>query len=147
MTFNHDFWKRNTPYRATYPACRAVISAETLERKSARRMVRAIQSAYYQEARNPSLEKTLAASAKTIGLDEHQFVEALRSEETEQRLQQHLSITHQLQVTGFPALFYVDDKNRPHPLTLGFSQADNLERKLGELALPGHSTVGLGASP
>lgn len=27
VTFNHDYWKLNTPYRSTYTACRAVISA------------------------------------------------------------------------------------------------------------------------
>ena len=129
VSFNHDFWKLNTPYRSTYPACRAVIAAECLEEKSAQQMVRAIQSAYYLEARNPSLKETLIACASSIGLDENQFSEAIMSKETEQRFQHHLSIAEQLQVRGFPALFYVNEKNQAFPLALGFSQAANLEQQ------------------
>lgn len=49
VNFDHDYWKLNTPYRSTYPACRAVISAESLKAKSAHQMVKAIQSAYYTQ--------------------------------------------------------------------------------------------------
>lgn len=133
VTFNHDFWKLNTPYRSTYPACRAVISAERLNVKSAARMVKAIQSAYYKEAKNPSLEDTLIACAGAIGLDEEQFSEVLKSEETEQRLQQHLGITQQLQVRGFPALFYVDGNNQAYPLAMGYSQVAKLEQRFKKI--------------
>lgn len=133
VTFNHDFWKLNTPYRSTYPACRAVISAENLKAKSSHQMVKAIQSAYYLEAKNPSLEETLIACASSIDLDESQFFKVFKSEETEQQLQQHLSITQQLQVRGFPALLYIDDRKQVSPLTLGFSQMLNLEQQLNHI--------------
>lgn len=129
VTFNHDFWKLNTPYRSTYPACRAVVSAEHLKAGSAQSMVKAIQSAYYQQAKNPALDDILIECAKTIGLDERAFSEAYTSEGVAQRFHQHLSIARQLQVNGFPALFFIDDKNHAYPLTLGFCQtADLLER-------------------
>ena len=130
VSFNHDFWKLNTPYRSTYPACRAVIAAESLKTKSSQQMVKAIQSAYYQEAKNPSLEETLIACACSIDLDENQFLEVFKSKETEQRFQQHLSITYQLQIKGFPALLYVNDKNQVSPLALGFSLAADLEQQV-----------------
>ncbi len=135
VTFNHDFWKLNTPYRSTYPACRAVISAESLKVKSAQQMVKSIQSAYYLEAKNPSLEETLIECASSIGLDKNQFLEVFKSEETEQRLQQHLSLTYQLQVRAFPALFFINDKNQAYPLTLGYTQAKNLEQQLNNIKL------------
>lgn len=130
VNFNHDFWKLNTPYRSTYPACRAVISAEALAENSAPKMVKEIQSAYYCQAKNPSLEETLIASASSIGLDEKQFLDVFKSEETKRRFQQHLSIAHQLQVSGFPALFYIDEKNHAHPLILGFSDVASLEKRM-----------------
>ncbi len=129
VTFNHDFWSLNTPYRSTYSACRAVISADNLIEKSAQKMVKAIQSAYYMEAKNPSLEETLIGCANSIGLDENQFLEVFKSEKTEQQFQQHLSFTHQLQVRSFPALIYIDEKNNSYPLTLGFCQASDLEQR------------------
>jgi len=129
VTFNHDFWKLNTPYRSTYPACRAVIAAELLKAKSSQKMVKAIQAAYYQEAKNPSLEEALIDGANSIGLDKKQFLEVFKSKETEQRLQDHLRVAQQLQVRGFPALFYINDKNQAYPLTLGFCQTSRLEEQ------------------
>lgn len=105
VSFNHNYWQLNTPYRSTYIACRAVIIADKYVADGAQRMVKAIQSAYYQAAKNPSLESTLADCANTIGLDREIFIKALSSQEIEQQLQQHLAISRQLNVTGFPALF------------------------------------------
>lgn len=133
VTFNHDFWKLNTPYRSTYPACRAVIAAQSLKEKSAHQMVKAIQSAYYLEAKNPSLEETLIACANSIGLDENQFLEVFKSEETEQRFQQHLRLTYQLQARAFPALFYINNRNETYPLTQGYTQTSNLEQRFNNI--------------
>ncbi|MEM1412047.1 MAG: DsbA family protein [Pseudomonadota bacterium] len=131
VTFNHEFWTRNTPYRSTYPACRAVIAAEQLQAGSARSMVKAIQSAYYREARNPALEATLIACAGAIGFDEAAFAEVLASAETEQRFQQQLALTRRLQVRGFPALFFVDAEGRAYPLAMGYTPADEMAQRLG----------------
>ncbi len=130
VTFNHDFWKLNTPYRSTYPACRAVVAAERLKPNSAQQMAKAIQSAYYLEAKNPSLEETLIGCASSLGLDEKEFIQVFKSEETEQRFQQHLSITHQLQIQGFPALLYINDNNQAYPLALGYNNLAGLEQQL-----------------
>lgn len=96
-------------------------------------MVKAIQSAYYLEAKNPSLDEILIGCAKSIGLDENQFVEVFKSEQTEQRLQHDLDLTRQLQVGGFPALFAIGDGNRVYPLTLGFCGAEALIERLNGL--------------
>lgn len=129
VTFNHDYWRCNTPYRSTYLACRAVIVASSLLEKGAEKMVRAIQTTYYQKAQNPSLENTLIECATEIGLDEVEFVQALNSEQTQVYLEQHLGITQQLQVTGFPALFYLDRNNQAYPLALGFCSVNELEQR------------------
>lgn len=133
VTFNHDYWKLNTPYRSTYPACRAVISAERLQAKSAQQMVKAIQSAYYLEAKNPSLEETLVACASSIGFDENLFAEVFHSADTEQRLQQHLTLTYQLQARAFPALFYGNAMNQTYPLTLSYTKTASLEQRLNTI--------------
>lgn len=133
VTFNHDYWRCNTPYRSTYLACRAVIVASSLLEKGAEKMVRAIQTAYYQKAQNPSLENTLIECATEIGLDEVEFVQALNSEQTRVYLEQHLGITHQLQVTGFPALFYLDGNNQAYPLAFGFCTFHELEQRFNRI--------------
>ena len=133
VSFNHDYWELNTPYRSTYQACRAVISAEKLSKKCAPKMAKRIQAAYYLEAKNPSLEKTLINCASSIGLDPNEFSALLKSKETEQQLQDDLKFCHQLQVRGFPALIYIDERNHARPLTLGYCKALNLEQNLNQI--------------
>lgn len=133
VTFNHDYWQRNTPYRSTYPACRAVITAEILQPQSAKKMAKAIQSAYYLQAKNPSLEATLIECAQSIGIDESAFVSMFKSKDVEQAFQHHLAMSRQLQVQGFPALFYVNDNNTAYPLAMGFTPAKDLAQRLSQI--------------
>ena len=133
VTFNHDYWHCNTPYRSTYLACRAVIVANDLLENGAEKMVNAIQTAYYQKAQNPSLENTLVECAATIGLNKGEFVHALKSEQTQKTLTQHLDITKQLHVTGFPALFYLDKNNHVFPLALGFCTFSELAQRFNRI--------------
>lgn len=135
VSFNHDFWMLNTAYRSTYPACRAVIAAEKLLPNSSQQMVKAIQSAYYQQAKNPSLINILVDCAVELGLDPAEFLNAIKSEDTEQQLQQHLNVARHLQVSGFPAMFYIDKENRAYPLTFGFCETANLEQRFNQIKL------------
>jgi len=133
VSFNHDFWKLNTPYRSTYLACRAVITAEHLKQGSSADMAKAIQSTYYQQAKNPSLEETLVACAASVGLDQAEFLAGLTSKETEAVFQQHRAISQQLWVTGFPALFYINEKKQVNPLTLGFCKTEDLKVRIASI--------------
>ena len=133
VSFNHEFWQLNTPYRSTYPACRAVIAAERIKPGSAGQMVKAIQSAYYLNAQNPALRNTLVECAINIGFNDAEFLQMLTSDETAQQLEQHLNITQQLQVRGFPALFYLHNDNQLYPLALGFSTAKELLQQFNRI--------------
>lgn len=95
-------------------------------------MVKAIQNSYYKEAKNPSLKETLVDCAISFGFDEKKFLEVFNSKETEQKLQEHLNITRSLQVRGFPAFFFVNEKREAYPLTWGFTQAFNLENQFNK---------------
>lgn len=133
VAFNHDYWQVNTPYRSTYPACRAVIAAKSIASENTPKMVKAIQSAYYQQAMNPSLAQTLIECAKAIGLEESVFKKAFESEKTEQEFQQHLNLCRQLQVGGFPALFYISEENQAFPIALGYSDTERLNQNLKQV--------------
>lgn len=134
VTFNHSYWELNTPYRSTYQACRAVISAESMVATSSEQMVKAIQSAYYSEAKNPSLNETLIDCAKSLSLNESEFELKLKSKETEQQLQDHLHLAAHLQVSGFPALFYISENNQAYPLALGYCKSEALSKRLAQVS-------------
>lgn len=104
VRFNHDFWRRCTPRRSTWPACRAVIAARQQGQQYDEAMTRAIQQAYYQQARNPSVTDTLLQLASEIGLDTRVFEAALHSERTQNTLQQEMSLASELGVYSYPDL-------------------------------------------
>jgi putative protein-disulfide isomerase len=109
VSFNYDFWSRNTPIRSTYLACRAVLAARTQHAESEPEMVRAIHRAYYQKALNPSLPETLQRCAQEIGLDVPLFARDLVSPEIERRLQQEIRQSRQLDADVYPSLRLVHD--------------------------------------
>lgn len=102
--FNHAFWSECAPRRATYPACRAVISARLQGEGLEERMIDAIQRAYYLEARNPSDDETLVALAAECGLDGEQFERALNNSETQHLLEEEIARSQALNIWSFPSL-------------------------------------------
>ena len=107
--FNWDFWSRNTPIRSTYPACRAVLAAKKQRTEAEVEMIRAIQIAYYQQAKNPSLAETLHACAHEIGLDVSTFIEDLKSSAIENELQQQIQQARSMDVHSYPSLRLVNN--------------------------------------
>ncbi len=124
--FNYEFWTRCEPRRSTWPACRAVITAEALAPGSAAAMTRAIQLAYYLNAQNPSNDETLIGAAKHIGLEADAFQLLLHSPESKSLLDQHRALGQKMDANGFPALrlvvndqvFRVSDGYMPEDKTI-----------------------------
>lgn len=104
VAFNFDFWHLNTPVRSTYPACRALLAARKQGPECETDLLRAIQLAYYQQARNPSLTPTLQACAAEIGLDSIAFSKDLLSAEVALELEQEIQIARDMGVSAYPAL-------------------------------------------
>ena len=102
--FNFDFWTQCTPRRSTWPACRAVIAARQQGDAHDERMTRAIQLAYYTQARNPSDTTTLIQLSQELGLDSRAFAGALASESVQQQLLAEIELSRQLHATSFPSL-------------------------------------------
>jgi len=102
--FNFDFWQTCTPRRSTYPACRAVIAARDQEPAIEDTMIRAIQEAYYLQARNPSDDDVLVALAAEIGLDSARFQWDLHAPEVQSQLMDDILLSRQLGAQGFPSL-------------------------------------------
>lgn len=102
--FNFDFWRACQPRRSTWPACRAVIAARTLDPSLEDPMVLAIQHAYYLEARNPSEVTTLTRLAEGLGLDGAAFAALLNAAPTQAMLAQEIALARQIGADSFPSL-------------------------------------------
>jgi len=115
--FNFDFWSNCAPRRATYAACRAVIAARQQDNAFDERMTKAIQRAYYQQARNPSDDETLLELAVEIGLDKERFTEDFYAQQTQQQLQDEINRSRELYAESFPSLvLQQDSSNWPVPI-------------------------------
>lgn len=132
--FNYEFWQRCQPRRSTYPACRAVISAEQMMTGNGMLMTEAIQQAYYQEAQNPSDVPVLAGLAEKIGLNREQFIAQMSSEKTAQTFFDDLSFCQQHGVQGFPFLGVQTDAGL-EMISAGYCSREALFKRCTDLNL------------
>lgn len=91
-------------------------------------MLRAIQHAYYLQARNPSDSEVLIAIAAEIGLDEAQFLQDFQSEALNQQLMEELGFARSIGGNSFPSLF-VETANGVVELPVDYESAqDTIEQ-------------------
>ncbi len=128
--FNHQFWSLNAPRRSTYPACRAVLAAKAQHLDLEIPMMKAIQKAYYLDAKNPSDDAILIELATDIGCNVDQFSQALNSEDTHQILMSQIHFARLLGVHGFPSLVVETESGQRLPVDFDYIDAcvalDNL---------------------
>ncbi|MBR9866657.1 MAG: DsbA family protein [Oceanospirillales bacterium] len=132
--FNHEFWQKCQPRRSTYPACRAVISADLISTGTGMLMAEAIQKAYYQEARNPSDLSVLTELAEEIGLSRKRFSSQMCSEKTAQTLFEDLSFCQQNGIQGFPFLG-IETPKGIKVISSGYCSRDQLLQRCAALDL------------
>lgn len=107
VKFNFDFWQKCTPRRSTYPACRAVISARNQGVEYDEKMTKAIQYAYYQQARNTSDSSTHIELAQELNLSIEKFKKDLLSDKTNLIFNKEMALCRKLYVESYPSLVLV----------------------------------------
>ena len=128
--FNFDFWKKCHPRRSTYPSCRAVLAAKSQNPDKEKPMIRAIQEAYYLNARNPSDDATLVAIAGELGLNEAYFEKDLNSAHTNKALKAEMRLSAEIGAQGFPSLILHTSKGYKS-IPLDYNQAKVTLKALG----------------
>ncbi len=127
VQFNFDFWEQNQPRRSTYPSCRAVIAArEVGGAEYDPKMTHAIQTAYYQQVRNPSDNSVLIELAAELGIDRDQFAAALVSNGTEQQLQQEIALCRSMGGDSFPSLVLQINNQSRWPIAINYQDVDEM---------------------
>ena len=122
--FNFDFWANCTPRRSTYPACRAVIAARKQNSELEIEMIKAIQTAYYLNAQNPSDDETLIVLAGSLELDSKIFAKDLYASETQQQLEKEIMFGRQIGAQGFPSMI-LEDKGEYQYVPLDYNDPDS----------------------
>ena len=132
VRFNFDFWTKNTPLRSTYPACRAILAVENQVPKLAESMRQLIQHAYYQEAKNPSLNETLIACAAQLSLNIDQFSKDLLSLAINIKLSEQRHFSRLLGVSSYPSLRLVL-KSEIYTIPIDYTEIDPTLNQINKL--------------
>lgn len=132
IQFNFDFWSKNTPYRSTYPACRAILAANFQGKGFSNAMRKSIQQAYYQNAQNPSLSPTLLHCAESINLDSKQFSIDFSSEKANDLLLEEINFSRSLNANSYPSLRLVLNKET-YTIPVNYTQAEASLQKIQQL--------------
>ena len=109
--FNFDFWSRCSPRRSTYPACRAIIACRMQRPELEDEMLKAIQHAYYLQAKNPSNLDILFNLAGTLGLNAQQFIHDIQSELCQIMLKKEIEFCRNIDAYSFPSLVLKQGKS------------------------------------
>ena len=132
MLFNYDFWTINIPVRSTYPACRAILAARQQGADFEDKMIGAIQTAYYQKAKNPSLTSTLLQCALEVGLAVDKFANDLTSDEIEEELQNEIATARSLSVISYPSLL-LEHGGRLFPVSVDYLDHETMIREIASI--------------
>ena len=89
-------------------------------------MIRAIQEAYYLNAKNPSDVDVLTALAEEVGCDVELFRQSINSEATHNELQKEIQFARQLGVQGFPSLVFINTQNQAYGIRVDYNNADTI---------------------
>ena len=116
----------------TEPACRAVVTARHLDTGRALDYLKAVQLAFYRDARDATDAGILADIAAECGYDRAAFAEGFASEAMRSRTREDFLATQSMGVAGFPTLG-VAHGPQLYLVTSGFVTDDVLEHRLAEI--------------
>ena len=131
--FNFAFWTDNTPRRSTWPSCRAVIAARRQSKDFERPMIKAIQRAYYLDAKNPSDSDTLLQCAKDIGCDGAVFSNDFESEDVSNEFLDELRQVQRYGVRGFPSLVLQKADGSAFSVPVEYQHANRILERIDHL--------------
>ncbi|HET7795144.1 MAG TPA: DsbA family protein [Rhizobacter sp.] len=113
----------------TEPASRAVVTVRTLWPKLVWRYLKAVQHAFYAEAKNVVQPEVLADVAEAMGIPRADFAKAFASQEMRDATMADFQQSQQWGIRGFPALI-AEHGDHLHLVGQGYMPIDALRERL-----------------
>ncbi|MHA6193648.1 DsbA family protein [Pseudomonas wadenswilerensis] len=114
----------------TEPACRALVTARSLDGDKVWALLALIQQAFYQRAEDVTLAPILVNLAEQAGYDRAAFAAAFTSQEQRSATAADFTWAQDLGIAGFPTLL-AERNGQLALLTNGYQSLDSLEPLLG----------------
>ncbi|HUQ27222.1 MAG TPA: DsbA family protein [Usitatibacter sp.] len=116
----------------TEPACRAVVTARSIDAPNALAYMKAVQLAFYRDRRDATRGDELADIAAECGFDRDTFLMRFDSQPMRDATRADFARTQSLGVGGFPTLGVVH-ASQLYLVTSGYVTDDVLEYRLAEI--------------
>lgn len=119
----------------TEPASRAVVTVRSLWPKLVWRYLKAVQHAFYAEAKNVTQPEVLADVAQALGIPRADFARAFASQEMRDATLADFAQSQNWGIRGFPALI-AEHGDHLHLVGQGYMPIDALRERLGAATAP-----------
>lgn len=116
----------------TEPSCRAVVTARETGHADVPGFMRAVQAAFYRDARDVTNAEVLADVAAEQGMERAAFLAALNSDEMREAVRGDFALTQSVGIHGFPALCAARGKEL-HLIVNGYAPIEVVEQGFADL--------------
>lgn len=116
----------------TEPACRAVATARAMQFADVLAFLKAIQIAFYRDARDVTSAEILADIAAEIGFDRTSFLSMLESTGMREAVKRDFALSQSLGIRGFPTLC-AGRGSELAAITNGYASVETIEQRFGQL--------------
>lgn len=113
----------------TEPACRALVTAATIDSDRVFALLHAIQNAFYAEQLDVTRTEILSQLAANVGIQPERFIATYNSDTLKLKTQQQFQQAVQWGVSGFPSLVYLKN-NAPNFLMRGYCDLHELQTRI-----------------
>ena len=124
--FDPSFFDRETFVYDTEPACRAVVTARTLQPDMGMPMLARVSRAFYAEGRDMTCADAIAEVAEEAGFERSAFGAAFASPEVQNATFRDFLIAQELGIRGFPTLIAGSEKQGYALVTSGYRPLEEL---------------------
>lgn len=124
--FDFSFFDRDGFVLDTEPACRAVVTARSMEVENLLAFYETVSRSFYTENKDTTRADTFGPLATEAGLDAEEFAVKFESDDIKQETKNDFFRSQSLGVTGFPTLV-VNDNDQLALLTAGYQPFENLK--------------------
>lgn len=131
VKFNYNILDEDIYYN-TEPACRAVTTFRTYNKKDLLNYFRDIQEAFYYHNINPFLTENYAKLASKYGVDKQAFENRMTSDLGFKLVQDDFDRSASMKTNAFPTVF-LEYKGMIYLVTRGYDNAENMSTKIEDL--------------
>ncbi|TGM52889.1 DsbA family protein [Leptospira adleri] len=124
--FELGILERKNVYYDSFPACKAVISAQKINPEIAFQYLHALSKKFFQENQDPNSSETFLELAKTFGISKKEFQSVFEDKDTETETQNDFYFGFSLGVSAFPSLVFSDGAESGI-LTRGYHSYEQLD--------------------